>query len=51
MSGCNGNTGISKPAGKCLYINDSYSSIPSHKYICTFAFVDAFNGLSDVRGV
>ena len=33
VSGFNGNNGISNPAGKCLYINGSYSSIPSHKYI------------------
>ncbi len=47
----NGNVGISKPAGSCLYINGSYSSIPSQRNICTFAFVDGFNGLSVERGV
>jgi len=47
----NGNVGISKPEGSCLYINGSYSSIPSQRNIWTFAFVDGFNGLSVERGV
>jgi hypothetical protein len=42
---------MSNPGGNCLNIFASCSSVPSQRYICTFAFVEDFIGLSDVFGV